>query len=159
MSRFILDELDVDDISVHFWTDSMTVLRYWRNVATRFKIFVAHRVQQIQDASDVNAWNYVPSEKNPADLASRGISPIEDDKLKFWLGGPQFLRENTEYTRLFEEPIDGQSDLEVRSTCASEVLADAERYHTPIFKCKETKESGCMVEKILQVHARPECCN
>ena len=28
LSRFILDELDVDDITVHFWTDSMTVLRY-----------------------------------------------------------------------------------------------------------------------------------
>ena len=126
LSRFILDELDVDDISVHFWTESMTVLRYLRNVATRFKIFVAHRVQQIQDVSDVNAWNYVPSEKNPADLPSRGISPIEDDKLKFWLGGPQFLRENTEYTRLFEEPINAQSDLEVRCTCATEVLADAD---------------------------------
>ena len=88
LSKFILDELDIDDITVHFWTDSMTVLRYLRNVSTRFKIFVAHRVQQIQDVSDVNAWNYVPSEKNPADLASRGINPDDAEKLQFWLEGP-----------------------------------------------------------------------
>ena len=37
LSRFIMDELDVDDITVHYWTDSMTVLRYLRNVSTRFQ--------------------------------------------------------------------------------------------------------------------------
>ena len=124
LSRFILNELDVEDITVRYWTDSMTVLKYLRNVSTRFKIFVAHRVQQIHDISDVNAWNYVPSGYNPADLASRGINPGNDEKLKFWLEGPQFLRENSEYMRLFEEPNDGHADLEVRNASAAEVCAD-----------------------------------
>ena len=124
LSKFILDELDVDDITVHFWTDSMTVLRYLRNVSTRFKIFVAHRVQQIQDISEVNSWNYVPTEKNPADLASRGVNPDDTEKLHFWLEGPQFLRESSEYTRLFEEPSNVHADLEVRSACATEVCVN-----------------------------------
>ena len=81
-------------------------------------------MQQIQDLTDVNAWNYVPSEKNPADLASRGINPGETSKLKLWLEGPQFLRNHDEYTRLFEEPIENPHDLELRSTCATEVCAD-----------------------------------
>ena len=102
----------------------MTVLRYLRNVSTRFKIFVAHRVQQIQDASDVNAWNYVPSAQNPADLASRGINPTEQEKLQFWLHGPQFLKETSQYDRMFEEPNDIQVDLELRTTCSAEMCVD-----------------------------------
>ena len=119
LSRFILDEIDIDGITVHYWTDSMTVLRYLRNVSTRFKIFVAHRVQQIQNVSDVNAWNYVPSSQNPADLASRGINPEENEKLKFWLEGPQFLKETSQYDRMFEEPNDNQVDLELSATIQS----------------------------------------
>ena len=124
LSKFLLDELDIVNISVHFWTDSMTVLRYLRNVSTRFKIFVAHRVQQIQDLSDVNQWNYVPSEKNPADLASRGVKPGDGENLQFWLGGPQFLRETCDYNRMFEEPVGAETELEIRSTCATEVCVD-----------------------------------
>ena len=124
LSKFILNELDLDDVTVHYWTDSMTVLRYLRNVSTRFKIFVAHRVQQIQDVSDVNAWNYVRSGHNPADLASRGINPGETDKLQLWLHGPRFLKEKIDYTRLFEEPNDSHADLEVRNANAAEVCAD-----------------------------------
>jgi hypothetical protein len=102
----------------------MTVLRYLRNVSSRFKIFVAHRVQQIQDLTDVHAWNYVPSEKNPADLASRGVHPTDQQKLEFWLNGPTFLKQTRSYDRLFEEPSDAVSELEVRTSCAVEYSAD-----------------------------------
>jgi hypothetical protein len=37
MSRFIRDELDFDDLPMFFWSDSMTVLCYVRNVSTRFR--------------------------------------------------------------------------------------------------------------------------
>ena len=124
LSKFILDEFDMEEISLHFWTDSMTVLRYLRNVSSRFKVFVAHRVQQIQDLTDVNSWNYVPTDKNPADLSSRGINPSDTEKLTFWLKGPQFLRTTTEYDRIFEEPKDTQLDLELRTACAAEVCTD-----------------------------------
>ena len=124
LAQFVVEELDIDDIAVFFWTDSMTVLRYLRNVSTRFKIFVAHRVQQIQDCTDVNAWNYVPTDKNPADLASRGINPDDATKLEFWLQGPQFLKEESQYTRLFEEPTSQEQELEIRQCCAVETAVD-----------------------------------
>ena len=102
----------------------MTVLRYLRNVSTRFKVFVAHRVQQIQDITDVQAWNYVPTEQNPADLASRGIHPNDEQRLQFWLKGPAFLQETSQYTRLFEEPTSEDAALEVRAAFAREVAVD-----------------------------------
>ena len=124
LSKFLVEEMDCDKLTLHFWTDSMTVLRYLRNVSTRFKIFVAHRVQQIQDTTDVHAWNYVPTEQNPADLASRGIQPNDAQRLQFWLKGPAFLQENSAYTRLFEEPSSQDADLEIRAAFASEVAVD-----------------------------------
>ena len=150
LSKLILDELDVDDITVHYWTDSMTVLRYLRNVSTRFKVFVAHRVQQIQDVSDVNAWNYVPSEKNPADLASRGINPSDEEKLQFWLHGPQFLKETSQYNRMFEEPSDIQTDFELRSTCATEVCADASTLVCRYSKIKKLQNAVAWLKKFWQ---------
>jgi hypothetical protein len=124
LSRFLLEEFDFAEISLHFWSDSMTVLRYLRNVSSRFKIFVAHRVQQIQDLTDVHAWNYVPSAKNPADLASRGMQPDDQEKLEFWLNGPAFLKQTSSYDRFFEEPSDAASELEVRTSCAIEYSTD-----------------------------------
>ena len=114
-----MEELDVAELKVFYWTDSMTVLRYLRNVSTSFKTFVAHRVQQIQDITDINSWNYVPTDKNPADLASRGMSPEDEPKMDLWVNGPQFLKENSEYTGLFEEPSADETVLETRQCGAS----------------------------------------
>ena len=124
MSKFIRAEFDFDELPMFFWSDSMTVLRYIRNVSTRFKVFVAHRVQQIQDLTDVSSWNYVPTDVNPADLASRGIQPDDDAKLKFWLEGPSFLMNNSKYERLFEEPTTEGQELEVRVSCLAETVVD-----------------------------------
>ena len=55
VSRFLCEEIDVPTVKLYFWSVSMTVLRYIRNVSTRFKTFVAHRVQQIQDLTDVSS--------------------------------------------------------------------------------------------------------
>ena len=150
LSKFILDELDIAEITVHYWTDSMTVLRYLRNVSTRFKIFVAHRVQQIQDVSDVNAWNYVPSAQNPADLASRGINPSDEENLKFWLEGPQFLKETSQYDRKFEEPTDVQTDFELRSTCATEICADASTLVIHYSNIKKLKKAVVWLKKFWE---------
>ena len=138
ISRFIMEELDVADVAVFFWTDSMTVLRYLRNVSTRFKTFVAHRVQQIQDITDINSWNYVPTDKNPADLASRGMSPEDESKMNLWLSGPAFLKEQAAYNGLFEEPADDAA-LETR-VCgvanSSDVLEDLLHHYSSYYRLK-----------------------
>ena len=36
---------------------------------------MANRLQNIQEHSDVNQWNYVKGKGNPADDASRGLDP------------------------------------------------------------------------------------
>ena len=148
IAQFLLEEFDFEDISVYFWTDSMTVLRYLRNVSTRFKIFVAHRVQQIQDATDVNSWNYVPTDRNPADLASRGISPDDSEKLEFWLKGPSFLKETSNYQCLFEEPLSQKLELEVRQSCATEKFVDVTDFVLRYSSIYRLQRACLLVEKI-----------
>ena len=55
----IRKELNLGNIAERFWTDSQVVLAYIRSTTKRFKVFVANRVQKIQEHSDVNQWNYV----------------------------------------------------------------------------------------------------
>ena len=57
-----------------YWTDSKDVLGWIRNKSRNFKPFVAQRIGQIQDQSNLKDWKYVPSSENPADIATRGCS-------------------------------------------------------------------------------------
>ena len=70
-----------------FWSDSSVALGYIRNTSTRFKVFVANRVQTIRDRTEVKDWHQVSSEDNPADDGSRGNQSLR------WLQGPNFLYE------------------------------------------------------------------
>ena len=89
------------------------VLWYIRNTTKKFKIFVANRIQQIHENSEVNQWSFVPSKDNPADQASRGlIDANSGGKCSIWVNGPQFLWE-TEHTWPVEKDVQMVSDTNV----------------------------------------------
>ena len=73
MACLLKKELDIICVNEVFGTDSKVVLDYIANTAKKFKTFVAYRVQQIKEKTDVQQWRYVPTKKNPADDASRGL--------------------------------------------------------------------------------------
>ena len=70
----------------------MTVLRYIQNTTSRYKTFAANRLAVIHDLTDVAEWHFIEGKINPADLASRGFMPSENNKLTTWLSGPLFLQ-------------------------------------------------------------------
>ena len=75
------------------WTDSTTVLQWISNLPGRWQTFVANRVSQIQDVIPRGKWFHVPTDKNPADLLSRGM-PVRDLLVSdFWWHGPKFIQE------------------------------------------------------------------
>ena len=69
VSEQLRRELDIDITDEIFWTDSRVVLDYIANDVKRFHIFVANRVQEIQEKSSVTQWKYVDTKSNPADEA------------------------------------------------------------------------------------------
>ena len=77
-----------------FWTDSKVVLGYMNNNTKTFKIFVANRIQQIHEGSNVSQWRYAPSKMNPADDASRGLDANKNTSSSKCFKGPEFLWHN-----------------------------------------------------------------
>lgn len=85
---------------VHAWTDSSVVLAWLSSHPSRWTTFVANRVSAILTQFDNTHWAHVQSSQNPADIASRGLTPHELSCSVLWAQGPQWLRnEAIEYTR------------------------------------------------------------
>ena len=149
MARFLQQELDFAKMSHFFWTDSTIVLAYIQNESKRFHVFVANRVQQIRDFSKPEQWNHVPSEENPADYASRGMS-VDELTQSTWLEGPQFLQtvEMNKGNDVFDIP---DHDVEVKS-CLSTTAAES---HTISFEntCARFSSKGRML-KVMAVFVR-----
>ena len=93
VSEQLRRDLQYEEIEEVFWTDSKVVLGYIANESRRFHVFVANRVQQIQEATSLDQWRYVETKENPADIASRGASVRELLRSK-WIKGPDFLWQN-----------------------------------------------------------------
>lgn len=74
---------------VYFWSDSTTVLSWIRSDARCFKPFVANRVGEITESTNVNSWKFVPGSLNVADDATR--LKDRDTDLNRWLSGPEYL--------------------------------------------------------------------
>lgn len=74
------------------FSDSNITLSWIKSHPSKWKVFVANRIQQIQDKLPTAKWFHVPSKENPADLATRGISLEELIMSKLWWHGPQFLK-------------------------------------------------------------------
>ena len=79
------------DMRTTYWTDSKIVLGYINNCKTRFRVFVANRLQKIHLYTKPYEWQYVSSNENPADYTSRGITARERQKVDVWLNGPPYL--------------------------------------------------------------------
>ena len=57
-------------------TDSQVTFAWIKDIPRKWKIFVANRVAKIQNIIPSENWQFVPTEDNPADCASRGISAL-----------------------------------------------------------------------------------
>ena len=97
IGRSMAKELDLEPEEISYHTDSTSVLHFISNSSRRFPIFIANRVQFIQDFSTKEQWQYVPTKHNPADLASRGSSIDKNIHSKEWLQGPSFLWQQEEH--------------------------------------------------------------
>ncbi|CAB3995640.1 Hypothetical predicted protein, partial [Paramuricea clavata] len=80
--------------------------------------FVGVRVAEIQESWSPSSWRYVPSEENPADDLSRGIT-VEELSSGRWINGPSFLsKPKTEW------PCERTTEPDIRS-------ADPEKKKSP----------------------------
>ena len=87
----IVKEHEMKINSCSFWSDSTTVLQWIHSFHRKQQVFVANRVVEIIDTTDVSQWKHVSGINNPADIGSRAIN-IEELKGSEWLTGPAWLK-------------------------------------------------------------------
>ncbi|XP_026005436.1 uncharacterized protein LOC113010547 [Astatotilapia calliptera] len=117
IAELLVKELDVSLDSLKFYTDSKVVLGYIYNESRRFYVYVSNRVERIRKFSCPEQWQYVHTDENPADVATRSVHPARLLSTN-WLTGPRFLRRSGDIDSGKEtsyDLIDPDSDTEVRS--------------------------------------------
>ena len=73
-----------------FQSDSNTVMQRIHSSHRKQQVFVAYRVAEILDTTDVSQWKHVSGINNPADTGTRAIN-IEELKRSEWLTGSASL--------------------------------------------------------------------
>ena len=99
--------------SVNVWMDSMVALFWICNPGRAWKTFVSNRVRKIAGITQETGiqWRYCPTNKNLADLGSRGAS-LEKMQKGQWFEGPEWL--------LHEEEWPEQPELEKTKSVSEE---------------------------------------
>ena len=127
LSTFVFNQLEFEFDYVYYWTDAMIVLCYIHNTASRFHTFVANRLRLIQSLTNTKQWRYVPTKRNPADVASRGIMPNKVDTADLCFRGPDFLLSDYEPwpEQLEFNELLSPEDEEVKKESFCNVLQDS----------------------------------
>ena len=84
--------LEIQKEDFHAWCDNTTVLCWINRCPSNYGTFVANRVSAAAKSVPPDQWHYVPTQDNPADCASRGISALELLHHNLWWEGPPWLK-------------------------------------------------------------------
>ncbi|XP_011171556.3 uncharacterized protein LOC105204198 [Solenopsis invicta] len=88
LTRFVMDALHITSVPCFCWTDSTVVLAWVTQHPSKWKTFISNRVAEIQTRLPSASWRYVPTDENPADCASRGVSGSQLVSHPLWWHGP-----------------------------------------------------------------------
>jgi hypothetical protein len=100
------------------WLDS-TVALHWLLGNGQYKQFVTNRVRKIREHADIK-WRYVPTDENPADIASRGGQITGST----WLTGPEWLADDDRWPE--NRVVEKSAASEVEAKAMKEVLGLAQ---------------------------------
>ena len=92
----VIKEVRNKSNTVHAYTDSEIVLAMLRSDPSRWNVFVANRVAEVQRDLPGVQWNHVSSGENPAGIASRGMLPANLRQSSLWWKGPPWLADPTQ---------------------------------------------------------------
>ncbi|XP_073820653.1 uncharacterized protein [Musca autumnalis] len=86
----VVPQLDLPKATLTAWSDSTIVLSWLKKPSYSWTTFVANRIAVIQEKIG-NEWRHVPTNDNPADLATRVRTPSELKESLLWWHGPSWL--------------------------------------------------------------------
>ncbi|XP_048749330.2 uncharacterized protein LOC125661393 [Ostrea edulis] len=115
VAELVKEHLNIPSQDFYYYTDSKIVLGYLSNEVRRFYVYVTNRVNRIRAASSPTQWYFIPTDSNPADIATRRIN-AEDLVNSTYLTGPDLLRNDIHVQLPSSEfqLVNPQEDTEVR---------------------------------------------
>lgn len=116
--------------SQHFWSDSTIVLGWIKTSKKNLKQFVYNRVNEITQYSQPCLWNYVPTDLNPADIGSRGMTAEQLKLSHLWWEGPHFLHQTDIQWPIQPQDIHAKNLPETRISCHLSELEARENDYT-----------------------------
>ncbi len=94
LSKLLISVANILSISladVFAWCDSTIVLCWLSSPTSKLKTYVCNQVTDTVSRIPASHWRYVPTDCNPADVASRGTTPSQLIPFKLWWNGPTWL--------------------------------------------------------------------
>ena len=113
--------LDIPPLQWHAWSDNSAVLCWLDGHPRTHPIFVSNRVDKTLAITPPAIWHHVPTLQNPADCASRGLSPSDLLRHHLWWKGPQWLHK--EPWVMPHQPPRKAPPPEVRTVCVLQIAS------------------------------------
>ncbi|XP_062713921.1 uncharacterized protein LOC134290744 [Aedes albopictus] len=88
----IIKSLSISVTKRFFWTDSSDVISWLKSDHRRYSQFVAFRVSEILEASDVGEWQWIQTKQNVADDGTKWKRVPDMSTTSRWFNGPEFLK-------------------------------------------------------------------
>ncbi len=126
LSAFLLSKLVVavsdnlqstlPHLEVSCYTDSQVALYWIQGFSKKWKPFVQYRINEIRKNDHPDHWRHCPGISNPADLLSRGLSPLELSVNQLWRRGPKWLdADNTPCGEVTTHPMPEECSAELKT--------------------------------------------
>ncbi|KAG1695324.1 hypothetical protein GQR58_006635 [Nymphon striatum] len=130
------------------YSDSRVVLGYLNNKGKSFSNYVTNRVHSILKITEPTQWSFVPTELNPADIASRPHN-VNTLLKSPWLEGPRFLWETNVVLDHAVDEIDYHSLPEVKESLR--VLSSVTECGSLQHNILKNTSTWCKAVKLAQV--------
>ncbi|XP_070517413.1 uncharacterized protein [Cardiocondyla obscurior] len=86
--------VNINPDKIIFWCDSTIVLHWLKTSPYLLNTYVANRVTEISEITNLIEWRHIRTSDNPADALSRGQLPRQFINNKLWPEGPAWLLKN-----------------------------------------------------------------
>ncbi|XP_036146761.1 uncharacterized protein LOC118646920 [Monomorium pharaonis] len=108
--------LEINRVPLFMWTDSAITYTWLNNHPSRWKDFVHNRVCFIHETIPQAIWKFIPGAENPADCATRGLTPSQLLEYSPWWSGPRWLAQEPSVWPQISQIPSHKENLEERPT-------------------------------------------
>ena len=117
--------------------DSQVALYWIKGIRREWKPFVQHRVDEIRKLIPVECWEHCAGRNNPADIPSRGLTPLELPVKQLWRKGPECLQMPISVSPLSDE---------IPKPCIEEMMASGQRDVHSLLTSTEIPGMDCVID-------------